>query len=120
MRSRRPGAAQGGAVNTVVFAPGGRSTGYNFDRAGWRNSFVESIGSASAKDATVVQIGAGGAGRAVAFALMDLGVADLVLHDLDPARANALKADLSRHYGPLRCRLAQDLARDIAAATGVV
>ena len=115
-----PSAAQVGAVNTVVFAPDGRSTGYNFDRAGWRNSFVESIGSASAKDATVVQIGAGGAGRAVAFALMDLGVADLVLHDLDTARANALKADLARHYGASRCRLAQDLARDIAAAAGVV
>jgi shikimate dehydrogenase len=115
-----PGAAQVGAVNTVVFAPDGRSTGYNFDRAGWRNSFNESIGGAGAKDTTVVQIGAGGAGRAVAFALMDLGVADLVLHDLDPARANALKADLSRYYGPSRCRLAQDLARDIAAAAGVV
>ena len=115
-----PSAAQVGAVNTVVFAPDGRSTGYNFDRAGWRNSFVESIGSAGAKDATVVQIGAGGAGRAVAFALMDLGVADLVLHDLDTARANALKADLSQHYGPSRCRLAQDLERDIVAATGVV
>src|SRR6202051_889313 len=114
------GAAQVGAVNTVVIAPDGRRTGYNFDRAGWRNSFNERIGSGSAKDATVVQIGAGGAGRAVAFALMDLGVADLVLHDLDTARANALKADLARHYGPSRCRLAQDLARDIAAAAGVV
>ncbi|HTC05990.1 MAG TPA: shikimate dehydrogenase, partial [Xanthobacteraceae bacterium] len=103
-----PGAAQVGAVNTVVFAPDGRSTGYNFDRAGWRNSFNESIGAGGAKDATVVQIGAGGAGRAVAFALMDLGVADLVLHDLDTARANALKADLSQHYGASRCRLAQD------------
>jgi shikimate dehydrogenase len=115
-----PGAAQVGAVNTVVFAPDGHSTGYNFDRVGWRNSFNERIGSGSAKDATVVQIGAGGAGRAVAFALMDLGVADLVLHDLDTARANALKADLSQHYGPSRCRLAQDLERDIAAAAGVV
>jgi shikimate dehydrogenase len=115
-----PSAAQVGAVNTVVIAPDGRTTGYNFDRAGWRNGFVESIGSASAKDATVVQIGAGGAGRAVAFALMDLGVAELVLHDLDPARANALKADLASHYGAARCRLAQDLERDIAAAAGVV
>ena len=115
-----PGAAQVGAVNTVVFAPDGRTTGYNFDRAGWRNSFDEHIGSGAAKDATVVQIGAGGAGRAVAFALMDLGVTDLVLHDLDQSRANALKADLSKHYGPSRCRLAQDLERDIAAAAGVV
>jgi shikimate dehydrogenase len=115
-----PGAAQVGAVNTVVIAPDGHTTGYNFDRAGWRNSFDESIGGDSAKDATVVQIGAGGAGRAVAFALMDLGVAELVLHDLDTARANALQADLARHYGPSRCRLAQDLARDIVAAAGVV
>jgi shikimate dehydrogenase len=114
------GAAQVGAVNTVVFAPDGRSTGYNFDRAGWRNSFDERIGRDAAKDATVVQIGAGGAGRAVAFALMDLGVTDLVLFDLDQSRADALKADLSRHYGPSRCRLAQDLERDIAAAAGVV
>ena len=115
-----PGAAQVGAVNTVVFAPDGRATGYNFDRAGWRNSFDERIGSDAAKGATVVQIGAGGAGRAVAFALMDLGVTDLVLFDLDQSRADALKADLSRHYGPSRCRLAQDLERDIAAAAGVV
>ena len=35
-----PSAAQVGAVNTVMFAPDGRSTGYNFDRAGWRNSFA--------------------------------------------------------------------------------
>ncbi len=27
---------------------------------------------------------------------------------------------MSRHYGPSRCRLAQDLERDIAAAAGVV
>ena len=31
-------AAEVGAVNTVVIAPDGRTTGYNFDRAGWRNS----------------------------------------------------------------------------------
>jgi shikimate dehydrogenase len=115
-----PGAAQVGAVNTVVIAPDGRSTGYNFDRAGWRNSFIERIGGAGAKDATVVLIGAGGAGRAVAFALMDLGVAELVLHDLDAARARALEADLASHYGAARCRVSYDLERDIAAAAGVV
>ncbi len=113
-------AGQVGAVNTVVFAADGRSTGYNFDRAGWRNSFASSLGAASAQDKTVVQIGAGGAGRAVAFALMDLGVAALVLHDLDRARAEALKADLAKHYGASRCRIADDLERDIAAAAGVV
>jgi shikimate dehydrogenase len=78
-----PEAAEVGAVNTVSIAPDGRTTGYNFDRRGWRNSFLEVLGSDSAKGKTVVQIGAGGAGRAVAFALMDLGVAGLIIHDLD-------------------------------------
>jgi shikimate dehydrogenase len=115
-----PEAAQVGAVNTVVIAPDSRTTGYNFDRRGWRESFVASLGRASAQGKTVVQVGAGGAGRAVAFALMDLDVAVLVLHDLDRAPANALASDLARHYGPSRCRIADDLQRDIAAADGVV
>jgi shikimate dehydrogenase len=115
-----PSAAQVGAVNTVVIAPDGRTTGYNFDRAGWRNSFIASFGADSAQNKTVVQIGAGGAGRAVAFALMDLGVEMVILHDLDRPRAEALKADLTKHCGASRCRIAGDLARDIAASAGVV
>lgn len=115
-----PEAAQVGAVNTVAIAADGRATGYNFDRRGWRNSFAATFGADSAKDATVVQIGAGGAGRAVAYALMDLGVATLILHDLDTARADALRSEVSAHYGAWRCRLARDLEREIAQAAGVV
>ena len=113
-------AAEVGAVNTVAIAPDGRTTGYNFDRAGWRNSFAATFGADGAKAKTVVQIGAGGAGRAVAFALLDLGVGTLILHDLDRARAAALAADLAEHSGAARCRIADDLVRDIAAADGVV
>ena len=113
-------AAEVGAVNTVTIAPDGRTTGYNFDRAGWRNSFAATLGADSAEGKTVVQIGAGGAGRAVAFALMDLGVGNLIIHDLDQARAAALRADLAKHRGAACCRLADDLAHDIAAADGVV
>ena len=115
-----PEAAQVGAVNTVSIAPDGRTTGYNFDRRGWRNSFIEVLGPDRAKGKSVVQVGAGGAGRAVAFALMDLGVADLIIHDLDAARANALKAELASHYGASRCRIASGLERDIADADGIV
>ena len=115
-----PEAAQISAVNTVVIGADGRMTGYNFDRRGWRNSFEESLGRESAKDATVVLVGAGGAGRSVAFALMDLGVAIVVVHDRDDARARALVADLARHYGASRCRVARDVEREIAAADGVV
>jgi len=115
-----PEAEQVGAVNTVTIAPDGRTTGYNFDRRGWRHSFEQTFGRNSARGATVVQVGAGGAGRAVAFALMDLGVEVLVVHDLDGARANALKADLAKHYGASRCRITRDLEADIASADGVV
>jgi shikimate dehydrogenase len=115
-----PEAAQIGAVNTVAIGPEGRTTGYNFDRRGWRHSFEESLGRSSAKDATVVLVGAGGAGRAVAFALMDLGVAILVIHDCDGTRANALNADIASNYGASRCRVSSDLERDIAAAQGVL
>jgi shikimate dehydrogenase len=115
-----PEAAQVGAVNTVAIAANGRTTGYNFDRRGWRKSFEESFGRSSAQGATVVQVGAGGAGRAVAFALMDLGVGTLVIHDLDAARAAALKTSLSVHFGPSRCRITDNLALDVARADGVV
>lgn len=115
-----PEATQVGAINTVAIAVDGRTTGYNFDRRGWRNSFAETLGPDSAQGKTVVLIGAGGAGRAVAFALMDLGVAAVVLHDLDRSRASALQADVSRHYGAARCRVSDDLERDIAAADGIV
>ncbi len=115
-----PEAAQVGAINTVAVAADGRTTGYNFDRRGWRNSFAETLGPDSAQGKTVVLIGAGGAGRAVIFALMDLGVAAVVLHDLDRSRATTLQADVSRHYGAGRCRLSGDLERDTAAADGIV
>jgi shikimate dehydrogenase len=56
----------------------------------------------------------------VAVALMELGVATLVLYDRDAARAVSLKADLAAHYEPSRCRIAADLEREVSAADGVV
>jgi shikimate dehydrogenase len=51
---------------------------------------------------------------------MDLGVGELVVHDRDSARAQALVDRLVRYCGALRCRVAIDLAREITAADGVV
>jgi branched-chain amino acid transport system ATP-binding protein len=45
-------------------------------------------------------VGAGGAGSAIAHALVDAGVAALALHDADPVRRDALMAKL-RAYGAL-------------------
>jgi shikimate dehydrogenase len=113
-------AAEIGAVNTVTIASDGSTSGYNTDRIGFRLSFEEGLGLASAEGATVVLVGAGGAGSAVAFALMDLGVATVILHDRDRGRASALIEALKARFGGDRCRLGGDLEREIAAADGVI
>src|SRR5262249_42277589 len=87
-----------GAVNTVTIAPDGRTLGHNTDRIGFRRGFEESFGHAAIADKTAALIGAGGAGRAVAFALLDLDAACILVHDKDKARAAALVADLGKHY----------------------
>jgi shikimate dehydrogenase len=115
-----PEARQIGAVNTVAIDPTGHTTGHNTDRDGFRLSFEDGLGSAAAEGKTAVLVGAGGAGSAVAFALMDLGLKTLVLHDQDKARATALAADLIAHFGAGRCRLADHLTSEITAADGVV
>jgi shikimate dehydrogenase len=114
-----PEARQTGAVNTVVITPAGRTTGYNTDRSGFRLNFEDGLGRAGAEGKTAVLVGAGGAGSAVAFALMDLGLRELIVHDKDTARASALTADVVRHFGAGRCRLSVRLSDEIAAADGV-
>jgi shikimate dehydrogenase len=115
-----PEAAQIGALNCVTIAADGTTRGYNTDRSGFRRSFEHHLGRASAEGAGVVLVGAGGAGRAVAFALMDLGVADLAIHDSNEKQTASLIADLHRYFGAARSRAAGDLANSVAAADGVV
>ena len=115
-----PEAAQTGAVNTVAIAADGRTTGYNFDRRGWRHSFEETFGRSAAQGATVVLVGAGGAGHAVAYALMDLNVGVLVVYDRNVARAHALQADIAKEYDASSCRVTIALEDEIAAADGVI
>ena len=114
-----PDAEQTGAVNTVVIGKDGRTTGYNTDRSGFRLNFEEGPGRAAAEGKTAVLVGAGGAGSAVAFALMDLGLKTLIVYDTDAARAAALATGVNRHFGRGRCRLSIRLADEIAAADGV-
>lgn len=114
-----PEAAQIGAVNTVTFDAHGHTTGHNTDRIGFRRSFEEELGRAAAEGKTAVLVGAGGAGRAVAFALLDLGVASLQIFDIDAHRAAGLVADLMRHVDPRRCQLVNDLSA-VSQADGVV
>jgi shikimate dehydrogenase len=115
-----PEARQTGAVNTVTISPSGHTTGYNTDRSGFRLNFENGLGRASADGKTAVLVGAGGAGSAVAFALMDLGLRELIVSDQDVARAAALTADVVAQFGAGRCRVSDRLSDEITAADGVV
>ncbi|GJF24569.1 shikimate dehydrogenase [Streptomyces sp. HO565] len=86
-----------GAVNTVVFDEDGRATGHNTDVTGFAASFARGLPDAPLE--RVVQLGAGGAGAAVAHATLTLGAGQVTVVDAVPERAAALAASLNRHFG---------------------
>ena len=47
----------------------------------------------------VLQVGAGGAGSAIALALLEAGATELALHDVDPARRDSLIGRLRTRFG---------------------
>ncbi len=94
-----PVAATLGAVNTVVFEQD-RAVGYNTDTSGFAHGFAEGLPDAPVE--SVVLIGAGGAGTAVADALLRLGTGHLTIVDLDVERAATLARDLAGRHPPAR------------------
>lgn len=113
-------ARQIGAVNAVTFSDDGRATGYNTDRSGFRSSLEVAFGAKGLDGQRIALVGAGGAGRACAFALMDLGAARVDVHDVDQAKARGLVADLAKYFGAERCRLSDNLEATVRGAQGVV
>lgn len=105
-----------GAVNTVVFAEG-RTTGHNTDCWGFAESFRDGLANAPLQQ--VVQFGAGGAGAAVAHALMEIGVRQLDLVDSDRAKAEALARHMRIRWGS-RVRAADTPEAALARADGIV
>lgn len=87
-----PAMRQIGAVNTVRFAD---RTGHNTDYSGFTKAYHNRFG--NARPGKVLMLGAGGVGKAVAFALLQLG-ADTALHvvDMNRAKAAALVGELEK------------------------
>ena len=107
-----------GAVNTVTFRDGKR-IGYNTDYSGFKRAFQNAMGDVPRDD--VVLLGAGGAGAAVALALIDSSVERLIVFDTDDAAAQRLVARLRRLRPKASVRTVQDLARiDWHFSDGVV
>ena len=114
-----PAAAALGAVNTVLFDDG-RMTGHNTDSSGFEAAFTRGLPGAALGH--VVVLGAGGAGAAVASAILRLGAGRLTIADVAGDRAGQLAATLSGGFAGSRVgAITPDgLAGPIAAADGVV
>ncbi|MEB0044561.1 MULTISPECIES: shikimate dehydrogenase [unclassified Pseudomonas] len=106
-----------GAVNTVVFKDGKR-IGHNTDCLGFAEGFRRGLKDIARE--RVVQMGAGGAGAAVAHALLSEGVQQLNIFDVDDSRAQALANNLNQHFGAARAVAGHDLPSTLANADGLV
>jgi shikimate dehydrogenase len=106
-----------GAVNTVVLRDGKR-IGHNTDCSGFAEGFARGLPDVALGD--VVQVGAGGAGAAVAEALLRKGAGRLTIHDVEAARAEELAAALRSRFGEARARAGAALKEAFASADGMV
>ena len=106
-----PGAALIGAVNTVVVR-NGRLTGYNTDTTGFARA-VTPLVTASSHGAVAV-IGAGGVGKAIAFALAGLGVTELRIFDTERAKTMDLATRLEGHVRTIVTHSVEDALRGVA------
>lgn len=111
-----PEAEAMGAVNTVVITDG-RMVGHNTDGSGWAWGLRRTLPDADL--ACVVLLGAGGAGSAIADAVLRQGAGQLRVVDTDLARAGALAAALNARFGERVIALG-DAALALEGATGLV
>nr|WP_319515437.1 shikimate dehydrogenase [uncultured Cohaesibacter sp.] len=101
-----------GAVNTVVLKDGKR-IGHNTDLWGFAESFRRGLIGAKWDDTLL--IGAGGAGVAVAHALVQCGVKQLSIHDMDLERADNLVDHLKKTWPDMAVRAVGDLGQVFAS-----
>ena len=94
-----PAARRMGAVNTIVVDAGGSLIGSNTDAFGFLGNVREAIPAWRAGRRPAVVLGAGGAARAIVFALVEEGMPEIRLVNRTAGRADALAADLG---GPVR------------------
>lgn len=99
-----------GAVNTIVNRQG-RLLGHNTDASGFLRALQEDA-KLSLSGATVVMFGAGGAARAVAYALLGAGIARLQVYNRTAERAEGFAAD----FGTLEVLAEADLAEAVHQA----
>lgn len=106
-----------GAVNTVVLK-NGRRVGHNTDWWGFAESYRRALPDVPMD--SVVQLGAGGAGAAVAHAALMLGTRRLAIFDLASKRAEQLATNLCARFGAGRALPSTDLQQAMAQCDGLI
>lgn len=94
-----PGAEAIGAVNSGALLPDGSLEGFNTDAPGFAAALTEDLG-ARIESSHIVVAGAGGAARAVVWALLTGGAEQVVIGNRQPERAIDLATDFA-DLGPV-------------------
>ena len=105
------------SVNTVLFR-NGRRLGHNTDWWGFAESFRREMSDVSSR--CIVLVGAGGAGAAVGYAMLKSGTQELMVHDKDQSRAEALVGRMGGLFADRKVSVCNDVANALAMADGLV
>jgi shikimate dehydrogenase len=106
-----------GAVN-VVLLRNGKRIGHNTDWLGFAENLRRRLPDARMEH--VVQLGAGGAGAATAYALLKMGAKQLTISDVDAEREEQLVDAMALQFGEQRVKAGKKLAAAMATADGLI
>lgn len=112
-----PRAERIGAVNTVVFADTG-AAGYNTDSSGFIAAYRSVF--STMQPGHVALLGAGGVGKAIAFALCELGADTISLMDRERAKAEALATRIVTLDPSMNVRVHDRADSAVGGADGIV
>jgi shikimate dehydrogenase len=102
LRSKSLGVKEIGAANTVIVDKAGKLKGFNTDYLG----FMAHLKELKLKPKKVALIGAGGAAKAVCFALIKLKVDQLCIYDIDKFKSLSLFKRLNSRFPEIKFNLA--------------
>lgn len=94
-----------GAVNTVFITPDKKLFGHNSDAEGFLNNLKNSCSDFDLKNKTVFLIGAGGAARAIVYALIKSGVKTIFINNRNQLRAEELIKNFADFSNKKNCEI---------------